>query len=91
MLIGQTFRKIVILVTTLWRPPVKYLISIIIFTLLLVHRALTAEEKERKRKEMMENASWRDEQREKNVKRYAEEAAKEEKETHKGSSSDFIK
>lgn len=42
---------------------------------------------------MMADASWRDEQRERNVKRYKDEDAKEEEDTrvHKGSSSDFIK
>lgn len=38
---------------------------------------LTEEEKERRRKEMMENAAWRDVERTKNVKRYRDKDAKE--------------
>lgn len=38
---------------------------------------LTEEEKERRRKEMMENATWRDEERTKNVKHYRDKDAKE--------------
>lgn len=37
--------------------------------------SLTAEEKERRRREMMENAVWRENERSSNVKRYREEAA----------------
>ena len=40
---------------------------------------LTEEEKEKRRREMMENASWRDKERVKNVQKYREEDAKEAK------------
>lgn len=40
---------------------------------------LTEEEKEKRRREMMENAAWRDQEREKNVKRYKDEDMKESK------------
>ena len=47
---------------------------------------------ERRRVEMMENARWRDEQRERNVRRFREEEAKEKEALEKqGSSSDFLK
>ncbi|KAK9686552.1 Pre-mRNA splicing factor [Popillia japonica] len=39
--------------------------------------SLTAEEKERRRKEMMENATWRDTERSNNVRKYKEEDARE--------------
>lgn len=56
------------------------------------YRKLTEEEKLRKLEEMQENAKWRDNQREKNVKRYREEADAEEKShLNKGSSADFLK
>ncbi|XP_013401604.1 pre-mRNA-splicing factor CWC25 homolog isoform X2 [Lingula anatina] len=41
-------------------------------------KKLSSDELERRRKEMMENAQWREEQRSKNVKRYREEEKKEE-------------
>lgn len=40
---------------------------------------LTEEEQEQRRREMMQNAEWRDEERERNVKRYREEDSKETK------------
>ena len=52
-------------------------------------------EMEKKRLEMMENARWRDEQREQNVERYRAEAEKErkmlEKHNEQGGSADFVK
>lgn len=47
-------------------------------------------EREKKLREMMENAKWRNEVRQKNMKNYEEECAKEEKNAQKGSSSDFL-
>lgn len=38
---------------------------------------LTEDEKEKRREEMMQNASWRDREREQNVKRYREEEKRE--------------
>lgn len=50
---------------------------------------LTDEEKERRRQEMMANAAWRDQERERNVKKYREE---EKKETQDNSyNKDFIR
>lgn len=51
---------------------------------------LNESERERKLKEMMDNAKWRDNVRQKNVKRYEEECAEEARNAGKGSSSDFL-
>ena len=53
---------------------------------------MTAAEKEARRKEMIEHAEWRDEQRTKNVARYEEEQRKEDEEYAKnaGRNDDFI-
>ena len=59
------------------------------------YRKLTKEDMERKRRQMMENAKWRDEQREKNVKTYKERDEREEaqmkEEQARTSGADFIK
>lgn len=52
--------------------------------------SLTEEEKERRRKEMMANAVWRDKEREKNVKVYREQEKKEEQ-TSTSYDKDFIR
>lgn len=46
---------------------------------------------ENKRKEMMENAKWRDEQRSKNVNKYREEGKKEEEKLLTQKDPDFIR
>lgn len=52
--------------------------------------SLTEEEKERRRKEMMANAVWRDKEREKNVKVYREQEKREEQ-TNTSYDKDFIR
>ncbi len=58
-----------------------------------VFRKMTQGEKDRKRLEMMENARWRDEQRETNIKRYQTEEKKEAEMMAKnsGKSEEFLK
>ncbi|XP_078038642.1 uncharacterized protein LOC144470920 isoform X2 [Augochlora pura] len=51
---------------------------------------LTEEEKERRRQEMMANATWRDKEREKNVKKYTEDEKKE-IDNGKGYNQDFVR
>ncbi|XP_033340562.1 uncharacterized protein LOC117228718 isoform X2 [Megalopta genalis] len=51
---------------------------------------LTEEEKERRRQEMMANATWRDKEREKNVKKYTEDEKKE-IDSSKGYNQDFVR
>ena len=53
-------------------------------------RKLTDEEKQRRLEEMMDNAKWREENRNKNVKRYKEEDKQEEVERSKSRTSGFL-
>lgn len=53
--------------------------------------ALSENEREKKLKEMMENAKWRDEVRVKNVTRYKKEDAEEQKKVDKEYNEDFIR
>ena len=56
------------------------------------NRKLSSKEMDRRRQEMMENARWRDEQRETNIAKYREEDEKEEKNSkQKDTSSSFLK
>lgn len=52
---------------------------------------LTEEEKERRMQEMMDNAKWRNEQREKNVQKYKTKEAKEKKSEKEGYTDDFMR
>ncbi|XP_034230514.1 pre-mRNA-splicing factor CWC25 homolog [Thrips palmi] len=52
---------------------------------------LSEEEKERRRQEMLQNASWRDKEREANVKRYRKEDDREKKELHENFDEDFAR
>lgn len=52
---------------------------------------LTEEEKERRRNEMLNNAAWRDKEREENVKRYRKEEAQEKKQLHENFDDDFAR
>lgn len=52
---------------------------------------LTDEEKERRRREMMDNASWRDREREENVRRYRSEEEREKKQHQEDFDDDFAR
>ena len=60
---------------------------------LIFFRKLTAEEREKKLAEMMDNAKWRDEQRRLNVKQYKQEEKKEQEYENRGrgSGAKFLK
>ena len=59
--------------------------------ILFSNRKLTEEEKERRLQEMMDNVKWREEQRTKNVKHYADQDRKEELEMKSGKGAEFLK
>ena len=64
------------------------------FNLCCYRTKLSEEEMAIRRREMMENAQWREEQRERNVQRYNKDEEKEEEELKKrktGSASQFVK
>lgn len=52
---------------------------------------LSEEEKERRRQEMLQNASWRDKEREENVKRYRKEDDREKQQLHENFDEDFAR
>lgn len=52
---------------------------------------LSDEEKERRRQEMLQNASWRDKEREENVKRYRKEEDREKQQLHENFDEDFAR